>query len=189
MKLKLVGGLVLGLVIMFSFQNCAQAPRADDISGQTSAFAAKVDLQGEKLNQIDFLIQENESVSRAGRTYSLAVNKNLQVNLITGVMSVVSDLGGPATEFCLTEGLRNELISVLKASQICKKPEAPAGKLCTMVMKLPYAQIRTDVDQFDLGAANDGCGSGGVDLCGAQADMLKGYAAALKARYKSLSCP
>ncbi len=185
---KLFAGIFSAFLIVFSFQNCSQAPRADEVTYSAELTSMKVDLQSERMKQVDFLIQENESVTRAGRTYSIAVNKTLQVDLITGIFKIASDLGLDPNDYCLTDSLKQELLTILKGSQICKNPDIASDKVCTMVLKPSYAQILTDVDHYDLGSANNGCGAGSVDLCGSQPDMLKGFIAALKNQYKSLSC-
>jgi len=70
-----------------------------------------------------------------------------------------------------------------------KKPDPPPGQICTMVVKLPYAEIVAEKETFSLGGASDGCGSNSFDLCGEQAEVLQGFIASIKANYKSFSCP
>ncbi|MBC7421647.1 MAG: hypothetical protein H7328_13040 [Bdellovibrio sp.] len=192
MTKKLLGLTCAGFIMIFSFQNCQKVPLANDVAALPSVAQlnnSKIDLKDEKLNQVDFVITEKETVTRGSHTFDLMVNKTLQISLSSGVFQVVSDLGEGLVPYCLTESLRHELLSILKSSQICIAPDEPAGQVCAQVIKLPYAQILTDIDQYDLGSATDSCGSGAQDLCGSQADMLKGYVAALKTQYKSLSCP
>ena len=190
MSKKLLGGIVAVLVVVvFCFQNCQKNPTANGMTSISSSQAqGKVNLQDENVSQIDFLIQENETVTRVSRTYQLVVNKTLKINLTSGVFQVVSDLGGAAAEYCLTNSLKDELVSLLKSSQICKSEAVSSGQVCAQVVKRPYAQVLTDINQYDLGGASDSCGSNSQDLCGSQASMLQGYLAALKSQYKNLIC-
>ena len=179
------------LAIIFSFQNCQKAPHVDEISSMhlssSHASSSKINLSSEQVQQIDVLIEEKETITRGGNTYDLMVNKMLEIDLKTGVFQVVSDLGGTPARYCLTESFKNELVSILKTSQICKS-ETVKDRICAQVIKPAYAQILTDVGQYDLGQSADSCGSESNDLCGDQAKMLKGFIATLKTQYKTLNC-
>lgn len=183
---------IAALAIIFSFQNCQKAPHADEISssGNTAAgsSSSKIDLASESIHQIDFIIVEKETVTRAGRTFDLMVNKTLEINLRTGAFDVVSDFGGVAVKKCLTEDLKNELTAILKTAKICKiAATVTADHVCTQSLKLPYAEILTDVGQYGL---IDGgvCGEVSNELCGEHKTLLKGFIASLKTQYKNLNC-
>jgi hypothetical protein len=192
--MKWMGGAVAIVLAGFlAFQNCQQAPHPGDLSnaGQDSSDGnvTKTDLQGQKISEVHFLFSENESVNRNSGSYQLAVNKTLKIALPSGEVIVSSDLDRQTSRYCLTETLTNEVIHILKTSQVCKKPDPPPGQICTMVVKLPYAEIVAEKETFSLGGASDGCGSNSFDLCGEQAEVLQGFIASIKANYKSFSCP
>lgn len=197
MKIALVSTIGAALILLISFQNCQKPPYADEINsqvlnaiGSSGSDYNKVDLNQEAVDSINFLIQDSQIVSRAGKTYQINYNKTLQINLKTGNILESSDLSGETAHYCLTEALKNELIAILKSSQVCKKQQnSPAGSVCTQVMKLPYAQVMTSREQFDLGSASDGCGNNSIDLCESQPDLLKGYIEAIKKQYQQLVCP
>ncbi len=189
---KIVGVILATVAVGFvAFQNCQKAPHPDDISTAAvgvQGSSSKVDLQTQKISDTDFLFQENTKVVKNSVTYDVLVNKNLKVVLPSGQMFLTSDLTSTTEKFCLTETLRNELISILKSSQICKSQSANAGQLCTQALKLPYAIITTEKESFSLGSATDGCGSNSQDLCGEQAGILKGFIASVKTNYRSFVC-
>lgn len=189
--MKIVGVVVITLIAGFvAFQNCQQAPHPDDLSkSAASVNSSKVDLQGQKVSEVSFNILENEIVARNSGSYEVAVNKTIKISLPSGQIVVSSDLDSQQNHYCLTETLTNEITQIIKMSQVCKNPDPPAGQLCAMVVRLPYAEITTEKETFSLGGASDGCGSNGFDLCEEQAAILKGFMATLKTNYKSYACP
>jgi len=189
--MKIVGVVVITLLAGFvAFQNCQQAPHPEDLSNSAAQSSAnKTDLRGQKVSEVSFSILENETVTRNSGSYEVAVNKTIKISLPSGQIVVSSDLDSQQNHYCLTETLTNEITQIIKTSQVCKNPEPPAGQLCTMVVKLPYAEIITEKETFSLGGASDGCGSNGFDLCEEQAAVLKGFMATLKTNYKSFACP
>ncbi len=188
--MKIMGAIVASIAIVFTFQNCQKAPFADEIASQyRSNPAQKIDLKNEKISQLDVFIDESETITRSGRSFQLMVTKTLQIDLNSGVLQAVSDSGGAPVQYCLNENLKNELLGILKTSQICKTPSTPpAGTMCSMAIIPAYAQLLTDVSQYNLGYANDGCKTNMDDLCGDKSAMLKGFIAALKTNYKTLIC-
>lgn len=189
-----IGSLIVAVfIILFSFQNCQKPPHPDEISGQALSSVRstdKIDLSQLALNSVNFIVQDTQVVTKAGNSYQVNYNKTLQIDLKTGVITESSDLSAETFSYCLNTGLKNELISILKSSQVCKnQPKLPTGTVCTQVIKLPYAQLFTSGEQFDLGSSSDGCGSNSIDLCENQSDSLKGYIEALKKQYKQLACP
>lgn len=193
MKKVVVGAITAALIILFSFQNCQKPPYPDVISSQnlqSVGSSDKIDLNQEAVDSVSFLVQETKIVTKAGNSYQINYNKILNINLKTGVLSEGSDLGSETVNYCLTESLKNELVSILKSSQVCRtQPSLPAGVVCTQAVKLPYAQVFTSREQFDLGSASDGCGSNGVDLCDDQSNFLKAYIEALNKQYQQMVCP
>lgn len=184
-----LASLLLGIVILFSFQNCQKSPYADEISTLVTVNASsnQVDLSKESLDQVNFIVSEKEIVTKNNQNFEITVNKNIEIDLASGVVHILSDLGDSATA-CLTESLKLELVSILKSSQICQSEPGAPDQICTQVITPAYAQIKTSNDQFDLGFSSNGCGHNVLDLCGDQANLLHGYIQALKNQYKNLSC-
>jgi hypothetical protein len=103
---KIVVALLATVILgFFAFQNCQKAPHADDISNDSNVSSInstnKVDLAGQKISEISFLIQEDETIARASGSYELVVNKTLKINLNTGALTVVSDTNPTPTNLCL----------------------------------------------------------------------------------------
>jgi hypothetical protein len=190
--MKFVGALIATALVGFlAFQNCQKAPNPNDISapaGEAHPISGKFDLQTEKISEISFIFQEPETVTKKSNSYQIEVNKNLKINLLNGEMDLTSDLDSSSKKLCLTETLLNELNSILKTSQICKAAPITDGRMCTQVMKLPYAVLVTEKENFSLGSATDGCGSNAVDLCAEQKSLLQGFVASLKTRYLGFVC-
>lgn len=190
--MKLVGAIIAILFAgLMAFQNCQQAPHPDDLSNENDSQSStnKIDLKSHKISEVSIIFNENETVPRNSGSYQIQVNKTLKISLPSGQISMISDLDNKVEQYCLTETLTNEVIGILKTSQVCKKPDPPAGQICTMVVKLPYAEITSEKQVFSLGGASDGCGSNSFDLCDDQAIVFQGFVAFVKTNYKSFSCP
>lgn len=191
--MKWIGGAaVILLTGLVAFQNCQPAPHPSDLSNaaqNVDASVAKTDLQGQKISAVNFLFSEPETVTRSSGSYQVVINKSMKVSLPSGEIILGSDLDGKISRYCLTETLTTELINILKTAQVCKKPDPPAGQVCTMVVQLPYAEIISEKETYALGAASNGCGSNSFDLCGEQAAVLQGFITFVKANYKSFQCP
>ncbi len=181
-------------VLLFSFQNCQKSPSAEDVTIPAVNISvgnstAKVDLNQQIINNISFILQDSKVVTQAGNTYQINYFKTLQIDLNTGLLAESSDLDAQVNNYCLTNALKNELLSILKASQICQSGVNSSGnRMCSQMVKMPYAQLQTSTAQFNLGSATDSCDSNLVDLCGDQPSLLKGFIASLKNQYKQLNC-
>lgn len=193
MKNAIIGVAVGVLILLFSFQNCQKPPYPDVISSQnlkTIGSTGKIDLNQEVVDSVSFLVQATKTVTQAGSFYQINYNKILNIDLKTGIISESSDMSSETVNYCLTESLKDELVAIIKSSQICRtQPTLQEGAVCAQVVKMPYAQLFTSREQFDLGSASDSCGSNGVDLCGDQVNLLKGYIEAVKNQYQQLVCP
>ncbi|MEK6628084.1 MAG: hypothetical protein AABY53_05620 [Bdellovibrionota bacterium] len=188
MKSIAASSIIAAFILFFSFQNCQPLPGADEVSA--TGVLKRIELNQEDLQSINFIINDSKVVTKAGNTYQLNYNKTLQLDLKTGIILETSDIDSETGRYCLNEILTDEVISILKTSEICQTlPNLPEGTVCSQVVKLPYAQLLTDKEQYDLGAANDGCGSNSIDLCGDQSNLLKAYIENLKKQYQQMSCP
>lgn len=188
----ILGGLTSLLILLLSFQNCQKPPHPDEINQSAlnlAGSAQKIDLNQEVVESINLIYQDSKVVTKASNNYTVIYNKTLQIDLNTGIILESSDIDSNTANYCLTESLKSELVSILKASQVCKAGNQPSGQVCGQAMRLPYAQLITSRDQFDLGSASDTCGSNAIDLCDSQPDLLKGYIQNLKSQYKQLPCP
>lgn len=186
--------LFAGLVALLSFQNCQKAPYQDEINLSTNANVVssgnKINLSEQRVSEIDFISTDAQTVFKNGHTFSILANQTTQVELVTGKISYSSDTTNEVKFYCLTEDLKNELLNIVKSSSVCKGSFIPAtGQVCNQALRLPYANIVTTNEKFELGSATDGCGSNAVDLCEQQASLLKGFAANLKAKLTTLTCP
>ena len=179
------------LILLISFQNCQKPPYADEINGANiDAYSNSVDLGREVIQKVGFAFAATQTLIKAGNSYQVNYNKVLTIDVNSGAIIESSDIAPTKSDYCLSAALKNELVSILKSSQVCtRQPVLPAGTMCTQVLKLPYAQVVTAKAQYELGSATDGCGSNSVDLCDDQANILKGYIEALKKQYQQLSCP
>jgi hypothetical protein len=188
--------LVTVFVAIGAFQNCQNSQNPNSVNQP----AASAQVNGEKIiqpdlgqaqiNQVNLFFQEKQTVQRSsGSSYDLIANKTLKINLETSLIEAVTEFKDTSEKYCLSEDLKSELLSILRASQVCQVPPATQDQICTQVMALPYAQIITNQEQVNLGEATDGCGSNKVNLCGDQATVLQGYISHLKQVYSSLTCP
>ncbi len=186
-----VVAIITAAVGFFAFQNCQKSPHANDIAGPTDSSAKNSvsKLSETKLSKIDFIFPETEQIEKAGQSYSLEVNKTLEIDLSNGRMVLKSDASQITETYCLTETLHQELLQILKSSEICKSAPAKEGQICTQVMKLPYAILHTEKETIELGSATDGCGSNSMDLCGEQAQHIQGFWAQVKPNIRSYKCP
>jgi hypothetical protein len=184
--------LFAGLVTLLSFQNCQKSPYQDEINlsknGNVISTANKINLNEQRMSQVNFFYTEATTVTKNQHTFSMMAQVSQKIDLATGEITVDSDASDYVQTFCLTDDLKNELLSILNSSQICKAGAAPADRVCTAVYKVPYAQIFTTNDKYDLGSATDGCNSNAVDLCDSQSSLLKGFAANLKNKISKLNC-
>jgi hypothetical protein len=190
MKLFL-GGLIVALTLLLSFQNCQKPPHPDEINlvSLNAELSQKVDLNQEMLDKVSLVFQDSKIVTKAGHSYQVLFSKTLQIDLSSGVILESSDIDSTTAHYCLTEDIKNELVSILKASQICKSgPAQNNQQVCGQSIQLPYAQVLTSRETFDLGSASDTCGNNSVDLCDEQPILLKGFIQSLKAQYKQLTC-
>jgi hypothetical protein len=190
MKL-VIGGLAVVLTLLLSFQNCQKPPHPDEINQVSLNLntAQKIDLNQEVVDSVNLIFQDSKVVSKAGHNYQVLYNKTLNVDLKTGVIVESSDIDSSTANYCLTQALKNELVSIIKASQVCRTGvDQNNQQVCGQAIQLPYAQLITSREQFNLGSASDTCGNNSIDLCEDQPNLLKGYILSLKNSYKQLTC-
>lgn len=180
-------------VLLVSFQNCQKPPHPDEIASRDGSYAlgvvSKVDLNEESVQEAAFMVDGVTSVTHpSGHVYQVQHKKTLSVDLATGHMVVSSEMDGTTSTYCLTDEMKEELITLLRSSQVCQMGEPPQGQVCAQSVQEPYAELQTDRQKFSLGYASDACGSNAIDLCGEQVNMLKGYIQALNSQYSAMAC-
>lgn len=184
---------VSGFILLISFQNCQKPPHPDEIAGQnlySSGTVNKVDLNQESVQTANFMVPDLKSVTHSsGNVYQVKYNKILNIDLASGAITETSDYDSSSRSFCLSDDMKDELVSLLKSSQVCQMGrQSAAGQVCDQSVRVAYAEIVTDREQYNLGWASDGCGNNSVDLCADQATHLKAYIQALNSQYESMSC-
>ena len=192
---KLIAILSGLFVLLLSFQNCQKPPHPDEINGNVSQSSTAlnsvgtVDLSQESVDTVQFLVSDSRVVSKAGNNYQVNYNKILEVDLQSGVLTETSDLDSASASYCLPESVKEELLSIIKSSQVCQvRQEAAAGEVCTQSITQAYASVVTSNSQFDLGYSSSPCSGVRTDLCGEQSDVLKGFIASLKSQYHNYTC-
>jgi hypothetical protein len=190
---KVFIGCIVSLLILISFQNCEMPPRTNTAEGNANnapAQSSAINLADENIQQINFTQNENVTVQKSTKIYTLVSQATYAVNYQTGELTKTSD-AGPSELYCLSQSLLNELQGILTSSKVCKAESIPSDdRVCTQALQPAYAQIITNRDQIDLGSASDGCGRNKVDLCEtSSSDMLKGWFVAVKNQLPQLSCP
>ncbi len=189
MRKEAISLIASSFVLLVSFQNCQKPPYPDEIAGLSTTSISKVDLGKESLISVKFQVPATKSVVQAGNTYQLNYLKSLLIDLRSGVLTESSDVDAASKRFCLSEDLKNELLNLLKSSQVCNRdPGSTGGSACAMVIREPYAIVVSSRLQFDLGFASDGCGHGSIDLCDDQPVALKAFIEGIKNHYQQLSC-
>lgn len=195
MKKYWVASTLLGLMLLFSFQNCQRPPYKDELNNSLNQTVSTQDVLGNKLSlanesidQLNLYSEAVKQVTDQGRTYGLIVQKVLAVNTHTGEILVKDNTSDQIQgRYCLTPDLKNELKNILASSSVCKDDTVKTG-MCSQVLSKPYASIITAREQFDLGTATDSCGSNKIDLCDGQTELLKGFAAAVTRQLLQMPC-
>lgn len=194
MSKYLIAVLVGVFTLLFSFQNCQKSPQSEDVLTQflsAKPEGSEADLSQASIEALDVITKDSKvMVSQSGHNIQLIYDVVLKINLKTGLMTELNEQSSGAVQYCLTQSLRDELVTLLKSSYVCKtQPEIDPSVLCTQVLQPEYARVYTTQNQYNLGSATDGCGHNKIDLCGEQADLLKGFIANLKVNYKQMTCP
>lgn len=187
--------VISGLAILLSFQNCQKSQSPDELQFYSKNGIEKqgdpltVNLANQKLSTIEFTSRENEQIVRNGTVFTIVTDNIYQLDLVTGRMKSDSEFTQVQKYYCLTDSLKNELNSILKASSVCAiQKTSVADEACTQVLQPGYAKIMTVEALYDLGSASDGCGNHAIDLCGDNSTLLKGFISHLKSQLSSISC-
>ncbi len=190
---------IAGFIILFSFQNCQKPPHLDEINslssnGQLINHGSKVVLADHQIKDLQLFSKVQEKIIKNGNTFSMLSNRKYVFTFASSSLDnevIVSSDSSELTETrCLTEGLKNELQSLLAASSVCEKPDAAhdTEKICAAVITPAYANLETESEVYSLGSATDSCGSNSVDLCGSESESLKGYIKNLDNQIQNLKC-
>ena len=187
---------IAGFVILFSFQNCQNPPHMDELgtistNGQLVS-SGKITLSEHQIKSLQLISKFQETIVKNGTSFSVISDRrydfafdgsNLRKEFIAS-----SELNAASENLCLNDDLKNELQSILVSASICEKPDQKSNQMCAAVIVPEYANLQTEADTYNLGAATDSCGSNSVDLCGSEADLLKGFTKHLDSQLQNLKC-
>lgn len=166
------------MLMILSFQNCAQRNVALDSSADSAASGIGMDVTPAKnLNKVVIWNPDKQQY--------------IDVSLETGKMVAFEEFGQVrGDKFCLTQSELSELQTILQNSSICEPKvslEAAKDQVCTEIYKYPYASLVQGSREFRLGEMNSGCDKP-VDLCGDNAAMLKNFSTAILKNLESRAC-
>jgi hypothetical protein len=185
-------GLIVSVIILFSYQNCQKIPNeitAIENNSEVNPTQAII-LAEENIQKITFLFKENTTVQQSAKTYTLVSQNSYEVNYKNGEIIKSSEANSTTTKYCLGQSDLSELKSILESASVCKVENSlPADTVCTMAYQFGYAQIITDRNIIDLGSGSDGCGRNKIDLCSVDsADLLKGWFQTVKNQLPNFIC-
>ncbi len=181
-------GLILSVMILFSYQNCQKPPYKETSSiNSTDAII----LADENIQKITFIAKENTTVQQSSKVFTLISQNSYAINYETGEILVSSEAIATISRYCLSSNLLAELHDILLSAKVCKTENVPvADRVCAAVYQNGYAQLITNRDVIDLGWGMDGCATNKIDLCDAtSSDMLKGWFVAVKNALPQQTCP
>ena len=188
---------ITGFFVLFSFQNCQQPPHMDEINSvstnaQILTNTNAVALSEQKISEVVLNSKVQQNFQKNGTSFTMVIERRYEFafdNMGLKNNFIVSDENSNEIKsFCLTTSLKNELQSILKSASVCKKSDGPKDQLCSAVMIPSYGAIQTEAETYELGAATDSCGSNSIDLCGSEADLLKGFTKHLDSKLQTLLC-
>jgi hypothetical protein len=173
--------MLAGMFMMVvSFQNCSDQEALRKSGELDSQSVDQTQFKVVPVNQIDSLIFS--ALPEAQEQFEL--------DIATKEISSISYGANSSRKFCLSDEEKAELDTILYSISICI-PEAPLeqvqNKVCAQVIVDPYAEIVADSSYYALGSKPNPCEQA-VDLCGAKADLLKGFLAHIKNSLDSRAC-
>lgn len=181
-------GLIASAAIVLSFQNCKKNANSSDPVSLNSI--SKIDLAQENAVGAILYFNELQTMQKAAGNYQVISRVALKIDLASGSIEKTSDVSNQPINFCLSDAKKTELSNLLNSFQICKTHhEVAPDSVCTMQYTFPYAEIITSREQFQLGAAANGCPADTIQLCESQDDVLKNYIDSLKSSYQQMNCP
>jgi hypothetical protein len=187
--------IVVPFLLIFGYQNCqkssfdpAATPLVSPSESVSTQEAQNIVLAHESLQAIEFKSSEVSNVAHGSTTISVVKNLLYHFDLATGEFHVIDQSAQTDFKYCLPEGLKAHVNSLLSSSTVCKAgSKVTEGVVCAQAMQSGYANIITNRDSFHLGSATDSCGSNAVDLCEGS-DQLKNWFNSVKVGLAGLGC-
>lgn len=162
--MKRVIALTSLLLLMLSYQNCAQRNVNQSDGGPTASGVIAEEIPAKGTEKMTIWDQGRQQV--------------LDLDLVSGRMISYENYGDVrGASFCLNKSELSEVKTILENSSICEPAvnfEEMKNKVCTMLYKYPYVTLVKGLSEYRLGEMNNGCDIP-VDLCGDKAEMLKNF--------------
>lgn len=189
------------LILVGTFQNCAQATGASAFTPVASGAGGSLEPSSNSMDKVDNIsLGSADYINLSLRSLyaesdvqkkSVRDSQNLKINLSNGEMRYV-DLEGSAinsVRLCLTRQELEEFKSVLQSVKVCQ-PNVPRSRediACTQVYKYPFAMVEYGTgEKVKLGEVA-GCNRS-LDLCEEYRDVFNGFAAYLRSHLDSRKC-
>ncbi len=189
------------IILVGTFQNCAQAAGSSAFTPATSGAAVDLNPTSNSMDKIDnvdlstadyidislrSLYAENDIQRKSVRD-----SQNLKINLSNGEMRYVDLDGGVvnATRLCLRRQELEEFKAILQSVKVCQ-PNVPANRedvACAQIYKYPFAGVEyANGTKIKLGEVA-GC-TQSLDLCSEYKDVFNGFVAYLRNHLDSRKC-
>lgn len=183
--------LILTVMTLFFFQNCNRmTTTADLVNSADNSSVSKSNITVETIKSVSFYVDGLQTVNKAGGSFSVKYKKILKLNLSTNELIETNDFDSSVQVYCLPNEIKEELLGILNAAQVCKSQDSSGDQICGMAMQLPYCEIEMPNEVIGLGSATDTCHRNAIDLCDDQhVESLKSYMDSLNSSYQSMSCP
>lgn len=197
MKRNQLSYIIVGLVLLFGYQNCQQSGfQPDTLTNQGSenqAISAEpqiLPLSSESLKELDFKTEQVSNVEHAGKIISVVGTVLYKVDLYDGKMILINQDTNQSAQYCLSSALKSELDQILSESSICQYDgsHVSSQQVCGQAIQEHYAELSTNRETFKLGYATDTCGTNKVDLCSDRSIVLKQFFNKVKAQLSLLGC-
>ena len=198
---KLVVFIFSSILVVFSFQNCANSKNLSQINNTevsgineviSSGAPGSSDLEASKLTQIDFskasnlFLQLDSIYSQLSTRSKPSVNINLQNGEVRSVTQE-GEVNSPI-RWCLLKEELEELKAILETSKICKPTNMVNNiQVCTQVYIYPYAKIELPGEEVVKLGEKSGC-STGVDLCEQHRNAMNGFISYLSSHLEYRKC-
>lgn len=167
-QLRLAFAVGSVMILLFAFQNCGRSDMLTSVGLEAGVTYNKVEA-----SQFRTVVMND-----------FYRNRSLDVDVDSGVV-----LTSDNQRFCLGQLDRQQLQDILRLAQVCEPLNKPArpDMVCTMIYKLPYAELRSSSQVYKLGEKRDGCDVP-VDLCGESALEFKMFIDGVMSRIEGMSC-
>lgn len=165
-RIRLTLGTAASLVVLvFAFQNCGKPGNIGQMNPGPNGEVFKV-----STSQFRDVVLPDESNRRT-----------LDLNIDSGTIK-----SSDGNRYCLNNSDLKEIQDLLNTASVCE-PAKRDDLICTMIYKLPYAQLRSSSMELALGEARSGCDQG-LDLCGDAGIKLRAFVADVISGIDGMQC-